>query len=123
LNQNNSGHVTTDRGKTRRSQPYTKNYRQLRNAESKGGGVGNSPPQGGKEHTNWLPNTKWSALKTYTQVIYRLSWLYLGRTHAHMCVEIIKGEKAMNLKESKRGYTGGCGGREERKLGNDVIIL
>jgi hypothetical protein len=39
-------------------QPYTKNYRQLRNAEIRRKW---SP---GKL-TNWLPNVKWSAMKSH----------------------------------------------------------
>lgn len=32
-----------------------------------------------EEHTTWLFNTKWSALKTHIQVtLYRLSRLYVG---------------------------------------------
>lgn len=32
-----------------------------------------------EEHTNWLPNTKWSVHKTYIHVtLYRLNRLYLG---------------------------------------------
>jgi hypothetical protein len=39
--------------KPKKHQPYTKNYRQLRNAENR------------RENTNCISNTKWSALKTY----------------------------------------------------------
>jgi hypothetical protein len=42
-----------------RSQPYTKNFRQLRNAESK------ETVFPGKELTTWSLNNKESALKTY----------------------------------------------------------
>jgi hypothetical protein len=39
-----------------------------------------------REDTNWLSNTKWSALRTYLKVtLYRLSMLYLG-IYVHICV-------------------------------------
>ena len=47
------------------------NYRQLKNAESRG----NSFPR--EEHNNWLSNTKWSALKIHIHVtLYRLVMFY-----------------------------------------------
>lgn len=42
LNQDNNRHAKTDWGESTRSQPYTKNYRQLRNAQSER----NNPPPG-----------------------------------------------------------------------------
>lgn len=45
----------------------------------------------GEEHTNWLSNTKWLALETSIQAIYRLNMLYLGLkihpcVHVHICI-------------------------------------
>lgn len=51
-----------EKGQPRKPQPYTKNHRQLRNAESRRSRLLR------EERTNWLSNTKWSALRTYTQV-------------------------------------------------------
>lgn len=52
-------HIKEDRDKPIRSQTYTKNYKQLRNAENV------EIIFSMEEHTSWLPNTKWSVLKAY----------------------------------------------------------
>ena len=60
-------HVWTIEGGVSELQPYTKNSRQLRNAEN--GQIAFSK----KEYTSGLSNTKCSSLKTYNQVTcYRL---------------------------------------------------
>lgn len=51
-------HAKVDEEKHRRPQPFTKDYRQLRNIES---GRNRLPKE---EHGSWLSTTKWSALKT-----------------------------------------------------------
>jgi hypothetical protein len=58
-------------GKPNRSQPYTENYRQLRNPR-----VGETAFSR-EEHTHWLSSTKWimSAL-TVRVTYYRLSRFY-----------------------------------------------
>lgn len=58
--------------KTIRPQPLTKNCKLLQNAELK------KQPSPGVSHTNWLSNTKFSALGTFIRVtLYKLSRLYL----------------------------------------------
>lgn len=51
--------------KAHEAQTYTKNSRQLMNA---GAGEIVFPRE---EHTSWLSNTEWSALKTYIVTLYR----------------------------------------------------
>lgn len=70
-----------------------------------------------EEHTNWLFNTKRSALKVYIAVTIRLSWLYF-REYICICmfllnVTTINGEEAMNLKESE-GIWEGLKGLKDR---------
>lgn len=71
--------------------PQTKNYRPLRNTESRR----NSLPQ--EQNTNWLFNAKWSALKSCTQkaVLYRLCRLYL---YIQEHIQTATTKEAMNLK-------------------------
>jgi hypothetical protein len=56
---NNNRHANMDHRKLWRPQPYTKNYRQLRNARV---GVTVFPRDGA---LNWLFSTKWSDLKAH----------------------------------------------------------
>lgn len=64
-------------GESTKPQPYTKDFRQLRNTM----GGRNSVSQGRsyKLPTQFVSNTKWSALKTYTYCTY---WVYTY-THIH----------------------------------------
>lgn len=94
-------------------QRYKRTSRQLRNAEN----GRKSLPR--KEHTNWLPSIKWSALKTYTKVtLYRkcIMHLYLGIfcMNIHICTLYRFEKEPTTFKETKEEYMGGFGRRKEK---------
>ena len=62
-----------------RLQPYTKNYRQSRNAGLRKGGL----PQG--RNTSLRSSTEWSGLKIYIQVIFlfRMKQVIFRNTHTN----------------------------------------
>lgn len=73
------------------------------------------------QHTKRLSHTKWSTLKAYTPVtLYRLSKLHTQEytciyMHMYICnSNWRKKKKAMNLKESKKGYMERFGERKEK---------
>lgn len=84
LTKGNNRHAKVDSGKNKRPQPYTNTNTQLRNTKVDKKKI--LCPL--KENISWLSNTKWSALKTYIQVIlYILNLLYL-RIYRYICVTI-----------------------------------
>lgn len=73
LNKDTNMHAKPHREKPSRPQPCTENYRHAVKLEA---GEAALPRE---EHTNWLPNAKGSALKTYTKArVYESDGLYLG---------------------------------------------
>ena len=83
LNKDNViGYAKADREKPTRSQPYTKDWRQPRKA---GEGEVVFPRA---EWTNWSPNAKWSALRTYRQEHYRdLTVILRNIYHTHVYMQ------------------------------------
>lgn len=76
-----------------------------------------------EEHTNWLFNTIWSALKTYIQArLYELSMLYSGmymstiHTHTHTYrYAITTNEYRHEFEENKEEYMEGFGGKKGKE--------
>lgn len=95
-----------DRRKPIRPQPYTKNYKQLRNAEH-GRKVFSK-----EEHSNWLSKAKWSVPRAYIQVkLYRRSKLYLGiYIHTNMHIRAINKQRGSEFEKQQ----GGVYGRKEK---------
>jgi hypothetical protein len=73
-----------DEVKARRLQLHKNSYRELKNARN---GKIVFPRE---NKTNWLSNTEWSSLKTYMQVIYRLTRLYLCIRNISVCAYTYK---------------------------------
>lgn len=80
-----------------KSQPYTKNYGELRNASA---GETVFPRE---EHSNSWSKAIWPALKIYRQIAYRLSTLFMClEAHTHTHTHQLNKKEAMNLKEQDR---------------------
>lgn len=87
-----------------------------------------------KEHTNWLPKTKWQTLHTINiidleQVIFSIYYIFIYihagvhiYIHTYICIHSITMKKEMNLKEKNQGKEGYMLGFQGQK-GNDVIVL
>lgn len=75
-------HAGSAWGGDHEAQPYRKDNRQPKNAES------SRIVFPREEHNDWLFNTKWSALETHTYIgvtLYRLNRLYL-ETHTYIYI-------------------------------------
>jgi hypothetical protein len=80
-----------------------------------------------EEHTYWLSNTKWSAMRTYIQIAsYELNRLYLGNTCIYTCIcayinNFLKGGHEFEKEQQKGVY--GRVWREGKERRNSIIIL